>query len=354
MTDDESYKLRIGLQTGIKAEAIYRDNEFQDRSPFFVVRPLITGNLFKPWIQFWTSMELARNPPYLLDSYVDIVPWKEFGIRAGQQFTPFSRHEYYGPQQLLFPEWAPVAEYFWSGRDKGITALGVLGGGFVEYWAGFYGGSPLRQFTTIAGNYVLEGRITVNPTGSPVGATEYPYIVGKDGPAPFGFSFNLNGYYGKIQSAVENFNPTSFSFVAMPSGETTKDGTLGADVFIQASRFVFFTEAYWRRTNPEGNDIPDYTSVGIWGQAGYMLVDNLLDVAARVNWLDPSDDLSNDTFWSVEGEFNYYISAPNLVLKLRYGYGHQETPGEDELGPVALAITPGKTHIVTLQLNLAF
>jgi Phosphate-selective porin O and P len=356
-TDDESYLLRVGLQSGYKAELVRRDGEFQDRVPFFVLRPLITGNLFKPWIQFWTSMELARNPPYLLDSYVDIKPIDEFGLRVGQQFTPFSRHEYYGPQQLLFPEFAPVAEYFWSGRDKGFTALGTLAK-TLEYWLGLYGGSPLRQFTTIQGNYVVEGRLTYSPMG-PVGANEYAYIV-PDGepPAPFGVSFTLQGYYGKVQSAIENFNPSTFQFVATASGETTKKGVAGLDFFLQSSRFVFFAEGYFGNSNVEDDEMmgetPDYNSIGAWGQAGYMLVDNRLDVAVRASWLDASDDLDDDEFLGIEGQLAYYPAAPHIVLKLRYGYGDQNTPGEDALGPVRLALTPGELHLATLQLNVAF
>src|SRR5205085_1945134 len=113
-------------------------------------------------------------PIYLLDAYVEIKPWDEAGLRIGQQFTPLSRHEYYGPQQLLFPEWSPVAEYFWSGRDKGATLFGTLAKQ-LEYWVGVYGGSPLRQFTSIAGNYVIEGRVTYSPMGL-IGLTEFPYI----------------------------------------------------------------------------------------------------------------------------------------------------------------------------------
>src|SRR5205814_2371583 len=83
-SDDEAYKLRLGLQWAGKAELVYRDGKSQDRVPFFVVRPNISGSVFKPWIQFWTSMELARNPPFLLDSYVDVKPVTEIGLRVGQ------------------------------------------------------------------------------------------------------------------------------------------------------------------------------------------------------------------------------------------------------------------------------
>jgi hypothetical protein len=351
-TEDGSFTLRIGFQGGYKFDLVYRDDAFQNRVPFFVLRPILSGNLFEKWIQFWTSMELARNPVYLLDAYVEIKPWDEAGLRIGQQFTPLSRHEYYGPQQLLFPEWSPVAEYFWTGRDKGATLFGTLAKQ-LEYWFGVYGGSPLRQFTSIAGNYVVEGRVTYSPMGL-IGLTEYPYIVPRGAPAaPFGVSFTLQGFYGKVQSAEENFNPSTFQFVATPTGKTSKTGTASADFLVQGPTFVLFAEGYYRHLDPDGAD-PSYKSIGVWGQAAYLLVPHSLDFGVRVNWLNASVDLDETQMFSVEGQFAYYISAPYVVLKLRFGYANQQSPGTDALGDVTLYLPPGKSYVSTLQLNAMF
>jgi len=354
-----AYKLRIGLQTGIKAEGIVLDGDLQNRNPFFVIRPLLAGHVVEPWIKFWFSMELANNPPYLLDGYIDLNPCDAFGLRVGQQYTPFSRHESFGPQQLLFPEFSTVANYFWSGRDKGATIFGSLLDKRVDYYAGFYGGSPLRQFTILDGNYVVEGRVTWSPLG-PTGGTEYPYIVHKgEGPAPFRPSFTFNGYYGKIRAATENFNPSTFSFVAAPSDTTTKSGTLGADIFLQGSRFVFFAEGYYRRTRPN-EGVEGYNSWGAWGQVGVLLIERRLDVAVRGSWINPSNHVANDRFLAIEAQFAYYFLAPYVVLKLRYGYGVQRAPDMMAETPsaqgntVALASAAGKLHIGTLQLNLSF
>ena len=349
---DERYRLRIGLQSVLKAELIWRDEEFQDRTPLYTVRPILAGNFWKKWIQFWTSLELARNPVYLLDSYVDIKPWQEFGVRVGQQYTPLSRHESHAPEQLLFPEYAPVAEYFWSGRDKGITAFGTLGEQ-LDYYAGFYGGSPLRQSTSFAGNYLFEGRLTYSPMG-PVGATEYPYIV-PDGepPAPTRVSFTLQGFYGRVESAEENFNPNTFLFVATATDVTSKNATLAADTLIQGPWFVLFAEGYYRSLDP-GEAGDDYDSVGAWGQLGVLLIPNRLDIGARISWLNASTSLDDDQLAIVEAQVAYYAHAPNLVFRLRFGYADQEAPPEDELDPVTLYLPAGQSYIGTLQTSFAF
>ena len=350
-SEDTAYKLRVGLQAAYKFEPVYRDGTYQNRNTFFVLRPILSGNFFREWIHFWTSMELASNPSYLLDSYIEIFPWKEFGLRIGQQFTPFDRHEYFGPQEILFPAWAPVSEYFWTGRDKGVTAMGKFGDE-VEYWAGVYSGTPLRQYNALPGNYVLIGRLTWSPLGA-VGATEFPYIV-SEGPTPFRVSATVQGYYGKMQLATENFNPSTFRFDVAATGDKREHGAGSADLWVQGGRFHFLAEGFARRTKPPMG--AEFTSIGAWGQIGVLIIDKAVDAGVRVNWLNPSIDLASDQFYSFEGQLAYYIShSQNLVLKLRYGIGKQGSPGTDALGPVPLVISsPGTTQLGTVQINLAF
>jgi hypothetical protein len=349
-SDDAAYRLRVGLQAAYKFEPVYQNGEWVARDTFFVLRPSISGNFFKEWIHFWTSFEFASNPPFLLDSYVEFAPWKELTLRVGQQWTPFDRHEYLGPQEILFPEWAPVSEYFWTGRDKGGTLLGTVADQ-LEYWLGVYSGTPLRQFNALPGNYVLEARVTWSPLGL-IGSNEFPYITEEKG-APFKVSATLQGYYGNVQLAEENFNPSTFRFETMATQERHKEAGGGGDIWLQGRYFAFFAEAMARKTTPEMS--ASYTSIGAWGQLGVPLVERTLDIAARFNWLNPSTDLSNDTFYSAEGQLAYYVShSQHLVIKLRYGYAHQDSPGMAALGPVPLVTVAGRTQLGTLQLNLAF
>jgi hypothetical protein len=347
---DAAYRLRIGLQAAYKFEPVYQNGDFINRNTFFVLRPSISGNFLRDWIHFWTSFEFASNPPFLLDSYVEVMPCKEFGIRVGQMWTPFDRHEYLGPQEILFPEWAPVSEYFWSGRDKGVLLLGTIAEQ-LEWWAGVYSGTPLRQFNALPGNYVLQGRVTWSPLGL-IASNEFPYITEEKG-APFKVSMTLQGYWGKLQQATENFNPSTFRFEAMATGERHKEGTGGADLWLQGRWFAFFADAMIRRTTPEA--APAYTSVGAWAQLGVPVIDKTMDVAARFNWLNPSTSLGNDQFYSIELQTAWYAShSQNLVIKVRYGLGHQDSPGMAALGDVPLVLTAGRTQLGTVQLNLAF
>jgi hypothetical protein len=345
---DGAYELRPGLDAAYKFEPRFLDGKSQDRDTIYAVRPFLRGHLIKPWIRFLTEAELAQNPPYLLYSWLEIRPIAGLGFRIGQQDTPFSRHENLGFTRILFPDPDTVAEYFWTGRDKGLTAFGDLGSERVEYQAGVYAGSPLRQFTTIAGNYVLEARVGFNPLGKP-GEAEYAYVL-HDEPAPLRPSFGLQGYYGNVQDATENFNPTSFKFQVMPSGVTTREAAGGVDAALQSQPVMLAAEAYVRRTTPEG--MARYTSVGAWGQAGVLLWPRKLDIAVRVSGANPSRSLAGDRFVSGEAQLAWYVSVPTLIVKLRYGISDQKSPGMTALGDVTLPASTGRLQIVTAQVNL--
>ncbi|HEX3905081.1 MAG TPA: hypothetical protein VH853_19760 [Polyangia bacterium] len=347
---DGNYKLRIGFVGGYKIEPDYSKGSFQDRNEFFVLRPFMEGYVFKPWIRFNTTLDLVGNPPFLLSAYVELRPIRAFGLRAGLQSTPFSRHKAFHPQEILFPDWAVTAEYFWSGHDKGATVISLTDAEKVEGYLGIYSGTPLRQFTAVSGNYVVLARLTVSPLG-PVGGTEYPYI--SQSPAPFRFSFTVQGYYGKITSGTENFDANSFQFTFVPNMNPTKKGTTGADLFLQGSRFVVFGEGYFQRIEPSDGSAR-YDAAGVWGQVGVLVVPRWVDVAVRGNWIDPSTSLTNVRTLIGEAQVAYYIHAPILVLKLRYGLADQQSPGVAALGPVVLPIEPGRSQVLTLQLNLAY
>jgi hypothetical protein len=347
---DGSYRLRIGFIGGYKVEPDYSNGSFQDRSEFFVLRPFMEGYVFKPWIKFNTTLELVGNPPYLLTSYVDLRPIRALGLRAGLQSTPFSRHKAFQPYEILFPDWAVTAEYFWSGHDKGATLISLTNEEKVEGYLGIYSGTPLRQFTAVSGNYVVLARTTVSPFGR-IGSTEYPYI--SESPAPFRLSLTVQGYYGKITSGTENFDPNSFEFSFMPNMSPTKKATAGADLFLQGSRFMAFAEGYLQRTQPSDGSAR-YDAGGVWGQVGVLLVPRLLDFAVRGNWIDADTSLSNVRTLIGEAQVACYIHPPVLILKLRYGIADQQTPGMTALGSVSLPIEAGRSQVLTLQLNLAY
>ena len=340
VSDDAAYRLRVGLQAATSSSPSIRTATTRTATPFFVLRPILAGNFFKEWIHFWTSFEFASNPPYLLDSYVEIARSKSSGCASASSGRRFDRHEYFGPQEILFPEWAPVSEYFWTGRDKGVTAMGTIAGQ-LEYWAGVYSGTPLRQFNALPGNYVLEGRVTWSPMG-PVGADRVPvHRVRRAAAVPrVGDAAGLQRQDPERDRELQPVDvplrgdgdrarrprtapaaPTSGSRARASSSSPRRSSATRAP-----DRRVVHVG---RRLGPGGRDAPRSQT---WTSRRASTGSTPAPISATTSSIrsrgsSPGTSSHSQT-WS---------------LKLRYAYGHQNSPGMAALGSVPLVIsTPGE------------
>ena len=349
-SEDGAYLLRLALQMGIKLEPSWTEGDRAMNGTFPFLRPILRGNLIRPWLMYRVSLELAREDPFVLDAYIDLEPVAEFGLRVGQQGTPVSRHESFGPQQIFFPEYASVASYFWSGRERGVTLYGSLLGERLNYYGGVYGGSPIDVPAALEDNYVIEARLTASPLG-PVNANEFPFTP--DGtPLPLRVSFTLQGFYGRLQTAPENYDQSNSVLDPNAALDTTKLGMLGGDLWFQAGPAIVFGEFYWREQRPSGTD-SWYAALGAWGEIILSVYRDVIGAGVRLNWIDPNTELANDNAFEVEGQLAWFVEPPELTLKLRYGWLKQETPTE-ESDEFELPHVEGTTHVVTLQATLAF
>ncbi len=340
--------LRLALQAAYKFEPTWTNGVEQTRAAMAFMRPVLRGNLYRPWLKYWTSVELAGNPPYLLDAYFDVVPIDEFGARFGQQYSLFSRQEQLGPQQLFFPEWSPVADYFWPGRDKGGMVYGLLLDKKIEYYAGIFSGTPLRQLRTLPGNYEVQGRLVYNPLG-PVNANEFPF-TDKNEPLPFRLSFSLQGYQGKIQRAEENLNVNNGQLKTVATGDINRRWGAGADFWVQGGPFIVTAEVYGRRIEPlDGSGA--YGQHGGFVEAIYDLWAQKIGLGAQFAWLEPDTTRASDFLTIAEAALVYFIHNPSAQLKLRYAHLRQQQPADPaETTPY----TAGNTNVLTAQMNLSF
>ena len=113
-------------------------------------------------------------------------------------------------------------------------------------------------------------------------------------------------------------------------------------------------EEYYRRVLTETSELAGLSAQGAWGRIIANAYANRIALGGRFNWLDPSSRLSNDRVLQAEGQVAWYILAPSLVLRLRYAWQEQRSPDPAALGKVRLPFAPGTTHLITLQLTLAF
>jgi hypothetical protein len=357
LSEDGQWKLRVGLQAATSYEPTFLPGS-SDWNEFRVAfaRLRVDGSLYKKWLRYWFTFEFNNFPPFLLDGYIEVQPWAALGIRLGQMFTPISRHEYLGPQEILFPEWALVADYFWPGRDKGVELFGETD--YVLWYFGFYAGSGLRTAVTIPGNFQLMGRITLNPMG-PMGWGEIPYVMA-EGPVPARLSFSLQGYWSRITPQSTGFNPSD-GFYQRTDGPEQRQGAFAADVAFQWGRFGFLCELYARDIAATMAPTAPFWQLGWWAQANVTFYARILDFAVRASWLNPDSALPNDEFASFEAQLAWFIKAPYLSLKLRYAYAHQQDPGPAPASdPMLFSLvqqplsTPGNGHLLTLQAMVYF
>jgi hypothetical protein len=348
---DGNYLLRLALQSAFAVEPVWTGGSSEFDSAIKVLRPVLRGNVVEPWVGYWVSVELSQGTPYLLDGYFDLHRWNEIAFRFGQQYTPMSRHEAFGPQQIFFPDYARTANYFWSGYERGATLYGSLAGDRFYYYAGVYGGTSLRNTVDTTQDYVVEARATVSPMGA-VNANEFPFTP-EGQPLPLRVSFTLQGFLGKLQTTRENYNPTINAVTEPPSAVRHRTYTAGGDLWVQGGPIIVFGEGYWSTQRADGESSYS-SSYGAWGQVVGNVYKNVIGVGARVNWIQPNFGVGSDRLLSAEGEVAWFIHPPELVAKARYGWIDQKSPGTVALAGRKLPDVPGTSHVATLQLNLSF
>ncbi len=314
------------------------------------LQPKVSGHFYRPWLSYGIALELAEGDAYLREASLTLEPWRELGACVGKQGALVSRHEGFSQAQIFFPDYANVAGYFWTGREKGITLYGSAFDETLDYFAGIYGSAPSREPLNDPDHYVAEARVTASPLG-PVNDNELPF-TSEGRSLPLRASFTLQGYHGRLSSSIETNDPTTGGIEPEAVKVTQTMTTAGGDLWIQAGRVIVFGEYYARHIEDEGPE-PGYFSQGAWAQVAVDVYERLVGAGARISTLDPKLDLDDDRVVELEGQLAWFIHAPELVLKASYSYLHQDVPDAATLADFELPFSPGAAHALTLELTLA-
>ena len=278
-----------------KVEPIYQDGDFRDRRAFFVLRPIFAGNFFKDWIRFWTSLELNSNPPYLLDSYVEINPIEEFGARIGQQYTLISRHEQFGPAADPVPRVVAGGRVLLDRARQGRHRSGASSPTSASSTTP--APTPARRCASSRSHrrqLRRRGAARLEPAGRRRRAPSSPTSATRRRPSASRGS--VQGYYGKVQLAEENFNPSSFRFDVMPTGDGAQAGLRGGGLLDPgAAGSPPRPRATCGDTDPEAATPARYTSVGVWGQIGFLLLPRTLDIGCGSTGSTPAPTSATTT-----------------------------------------------------------
>lgn len=133
-----------------------------DESTFHIkrVRLSLSGSIYRQIADYKIQMELAA--PRIVDAYVRVAPWRQFGVQLGQYKVPFSIENVdYGPLRLEAIDY-PMAlqalmglserigdeKFSSTGRDIGITFYGDLwrcgDRSLIRYQAGVFNGAGIN------------------------------------------------------------------------------------------------------------------------------------------------------------------------------------------------------------------
>ncbi|WP_044238180.1 hypothetical protein [Chondromyces apiculatus] len=322
-TSENLFAVDIGVLSQIRGETVFNGGELTSGGfNVPVTRPYLRARAFQDRMKFLVQPELAGATPRLLDLEATWQPIPEIGIKAGQFLTPFSR-AFMTPVPLLqFQDFSRVEERFRAGRDTGAMLLGSAGQGFLEYYAGAFNGNGIDKGGNDDTSVMGIGRLAV----SPVRAMPYDETPSLRGPVPFGFSVGVNGIADRAHPTQQVTDATTgqTTTVALPA-ETRLTG--GVDLAVAWGGFTFFGEGYLRQATPDTGDAVH--GVGVFGQAGYFVVPQRVEVAARVGWMDPSSGNADDEETSFEGQVNGYAVGNHLKMGLRYQLLHLDAASSD-------------------------
>ncbi len=331
---DGSFDLRLGLLSQLRYERSDAADLTQ-RSNFVVrmVRPQIRGSLVVPRVQFFVQPELAGASARLLDFEVNLKPTSGVQLRLGQFLTPFSRSFQTPVPRLQFPDFSLASDFFRADRDTGAMLWGSLWEGLFTYQAAVFNGNGINKGSNDDDRMLWMGRLQVDPLGS-MPLDETASLASHRPPR---LSLGVNAYRGEVMRSEQRADPSSGLPKSLPLG-VDHNQTAGADLAFTWERFTSLVEIYAR--NATGYNGKRTQAAGGFVQVGLQILDRTLELAGRLDLLDPDRNTPRDQIRAAEALATVYVDGNHLKFQGRYTHLLHETD------PPA--------HRITLQTQLFF
>jgi phosphate-selective porin OprO and OprP len=288
-----------------------------DRGSFRIRRAKteITGWMWNEHLTYeiqlsWAGPEPGASTQTPLEDLTlsyDISKKGTFVLTGGQFKVPLGRQEMTSSSKMQFVERDLLSGEFSRGRDIGLQVSGLVAEKKLEYRLGVFNGNPASRIENDNDKFQLNARLTFMPFG------DVKYSEGdfesKDKPL---FA---------IAAALEHNDQ---------HGSTNADDFLttviGGDVVFKYKGFSAFAEYFHRQREPESGRTFD--SPGFHVQAGYFVVRDRFEVAARYASYDPTDAIASNDLSEVGGALSYYIQKH--LLKIQADFLQREDKARDE------------------------
>lgn len=238
---------------------------------------------------------------------------KSFMVKGGQFKVPFGRQELTSSGSQEFVDRALVTNEFARGRDQGVQVWGQPFGGKLDWRAGIFNGNRRNAIANDNNTYQYDARLSWQP-------------------------------FGDVKYSEGDFDSTDKPLIAVETEYEHDELLLDQLVFLQRERsvwgadfvlkykglFVYIQAWPYREITPiaaDGTKGTSFQAPGYLYQAGYFIVPQKLEVAARYGDSDQNKDISDDRITEIRGAVSYYFNKHNL--KLQADYGQLETQSRD-------------------------
>ena len=246
----------------------------------------------------WAGAEPGTSTTSPLEDFIlnwDASKNQRFQIAVGQFKVPLGRQEMTSSNRLEFADRDLLSGEFSRGRDVGVQLWGLLGKGKVEYRAGIFNGNPAARPENDNDKYQFNARLMFQPFGDArYSESDFESRSGKPLLAVAG-QYERNNQHGSTN--IDDLDTRIF----------------GLDAVFKYNGLFLFAEYFARHRTPETS--PAFDSNGFHAQAGYFLIRDRLEVAARWAGYDPSDLIPDNDRKEVGGVVNYYFNRHNLKLQ---------------------------------------
>ena len=246
----------------------------------------------------WAGAEPGTSTTSPLEDFIlnwDASKNQRFQIAVGQFKVPLGRQEMTSSNRLEFADRDLLSGEFSRGRDVGVQLWGLLGKGKVEYRAGIFNGNPAARPENDNDKYQFNARLMFQPFGDVrYSESDFESRDGKPLLAVAG-EYERNNQHGSTN--IDDLDTRIF----------------GLDAVFKYHGLFLFAEYFARHRTPETS--PEFDSNGFHAQAGYFLIRDRLEVAARWAGYDPSDLIPDNDRKEVGGVVNYYFNRHNLKLQ---------------------------------------
>lgn len=239
----------------------------------------------------------------LEDAYLSYRIIDEAQVTAGQYKVPYVRQWLVPAHQQQFVDRSNATDSFRAGRDDGLMLFGKIANGLVNYNVGWWGGLGQTKWRSTSADNAYGARITFDPFGL-MPYTEADLENRKKPLLSVGANYFRDTFQATrtgTSTALESNNITfagtngwlGKNLSIFTRSEKIDVDNAGFDAAFMWRGFSAQAEYFFGQATGQDSEIQAIAQ-GYYVQAGYLIIPQRLEVAARYSYVDPNRDRPKD------------------------------------------------------------